>query len=69
MGEICRLLEPIGNIPSAEAAEKFHEQCAEFDRAAKKWVISLWKNQFGLNAIRPEPPGTVVRIIDPRGFG
>lgn len=28
------LLEPIGNIPPAEAEEKFYEQCKEFDKAA-----------------------------------
>jgi transposase InsO family protein len=29
-----RLLQPIGNIPPAEAEEKFYEQCNEFDKVA-----------------------------------
>ena len=29
-----RLLEPIGNIPPAEAEEKFYEQRNEFDKVA-----------------------------------
>lgn len=29
-----RLLEPIGNIPPAEAKEKFYEQRNEFDKVA-----------------------------------
>ena len=30
----CRLLQPIGNIPPAEAEEKFYEQQNEFDNVA-----------------------------------
>jgi transposase InsO family protein len=29
-----RLLQPIGNIPPAEAEETFYEQCNEFDKVA-----------------------------------
>lgn len=29
-----RLLQPIGNIPPAEAEEKFCEQCNQFDKVA-----------------------------------
>ena len=29
-----RLLQPIGNIPPAEAEVKFYEQCNEFDKVA-----------------------------------
>ncbi len=29
-----RLLKPIGNIPPAEAEEKFYAQCKEFDKVA-----------------------------------
>jgi transposase InsO family protein len=29
-----RVLQPIGNIPPAEAEEKFYEQCNEFDKVA-----------------------------------
>ena len=29
-----RLLQPIGNIPPAEAEEKFYEQCKELDKVA-----------------------------------
>ena len=29
-----RLLQPIGNIPPAEAEEKFYKQCNEFDKVA-----------------------------------
>lgn len=32
--ETGRLLQPIGNIPPAEAEEKFYEQCNEFDKVA-----------------------------------
>lgn len=29
-----RLLQPIGNIPTAEAEGKFYEQCNEFEKVA-----------------------------------
>ncbi|WP_254778477.1 hypothetical protein [Aliiroseovarius crassostreae] len=30
----CRLLQPIRNIPPAEAEEKLYEHCNEFDKVA-----------------------------------
>ena len=42
-----RLLEPIGNIPPAEAEEKYCKQQNEFDMVARNEVISLRENRGG----------------------
>lgn len=49
-----RLLQPIGNIPPAEAEEKFDEQCNEFDKVERNRVISPRENRGGsILQIRP----------------